>query len=193
MQEVATRKSLYGFDMREPDLRRKDDTRKTHNAKQLWQRSHEILNLAVRGMKQVDIAEILNLTPQTVSNVVNSDLGMQKISEMRKKRDDEAFDAGKEIDELTEKALNVYHEIFDDDTEGHAMKKKVADTITLELSGLKIPTKIQSSSFNAIATLAEIEEFKKRGIEAQRIAGVVIDLPVEEVKDEIQTDNHPSD
>ena len=184
MEAIATRKSLYGFDMRTPDLRRKDDTRKTHNAKQLWQRSHEILNLTVRGLKQVDIAEILNLTPQTVSNVVNSDLGMQKISEMRKKRDEEAFDAGKEIDELTEKALNVYHEIFDDDTEGHAMKKKVADVITLELSGLRVPTRIQASSFNATATLAEIEEFKKRGIEAQRVAGVVIDLPTEEANND---------
>ena len=180
MQESTTRKSLYGFDMRTPDLRRKDDTRKTHNAKQLWQRSHEILNLTVRGLKQVDIAEILGLTPQTVSNVVNSDLGMQKISEMRKKRDEETFDAGKEIDELTEKALNVYHDIFDDETGGVELKKKTADFITLELSGLRVPTRIQSNSFNATATLAEIEEFKKRGIEAQRVAGVVIDLPAED-------------
>lgn len=180
MKEVMTRRSLYGFEMREPDLRRKDETRKTHNVKQLWQRSHEILNLAVRGMKQVEIAEILDLTPQTVSNVLNSDLGMQKLSDMRKERDEDTYDAVKEIDKLTEKALNVYHEIFDDDSEGRSLKKKTADTITLELSGLRVPTRIESKTFNTVATLEEIEEFKKRGIAAARESGMIIDLPVEE-------------
>jgi len=183
MEGVATRRSLYGFDMREPDLRRKDGERKTHNIKQLWQWSHEILNLAVRGMKPVEIAEILNITPQTVSNTLNSDLGMQKLSEMRKKRDEDTYDTVKEIDDLTKKALDVYHEIFDDKMESHAMKKKVADTVTLELSGLRVPTKIHSGNFNVIATLEEIEEFKKRGIKAARESGMIIDLP-EEGKDE---------
>jgi len=184
MEGVETRRSLYGFEMREPDLRRKDSTRKTHNIKQLWQWSHEILNLAVRGMKPVEIAEILNITSQTVSNTLNSDLGMQKLSEMRKKRDEDTYDTVKEIDDLTKKALEVYHEIFDDKTETHLMKKKVADTVTLELSGLKVPTRIQSHNIHQVATKEEIEEWKKRGIDAGRESGMIIDLPVEEPADD---------
>lgn len=179
MEDVMTRKYLYGFEGRETDLRRKDDTRKTHDVKQLWQRTHEILNLAVRGMKQVEIAEILNVTPQTVSNAVNSGLGKQKLSEERKKRDEDTYDRVKEIDKLTKKALKVYHNIFDDKTESAGLKKKTADVVTLELSGLRVPTRIQSQSFNTVATLEEIEEFKKRGIAAARESGMIIDLPDE--------------
>jgi len=180
MEGVMNRKSLYGFEMREPDLRRKDGSRKTHDVKQLWQRSHEILSLVARGLKQTEVAEVLNVTPQTVSNTVNSELGMQKLSEMRKDRDEDTYDTVKEIDALTKKALGVYNDIFDDETSEIGLKKKTADVITLELSGLRVPTRIQSHSFNATATLEEIEEFKKRGIAAGRESGMIIDLPDEE-------------
>ncbi|MBU2395666.1 MAG: hypothetical protein KKH70_20220, partial [Gammaproteobacteria bacterium] len=61
MQDVQTREGLYGFDFREVDLRRvaEGEEKKTYNIKQLWQRSHEIINLAAQGFKNVDIAEIL--------------------------------------------------------------------------------------------------------------------------------------
>lgn len=184
MEGVMTRRSLYGFEMREPDLRRNDEGRKTHDVKQLWQRTHEIINLVAEGRKHTEVAEILGITPQTVSNTVNSELGMQKLSELRKKRDEDTYDHVKEIDKLTKKALVVYHEIFDDKTESAGLKKKTADTVTLELSGLRVPTRIQSQSFNTVATLEEIEEFKKRGIAAARESGMIIDLPDESSKEE---------
>lgn len=182
MEEAVNRQSLYGFDMREPDLRRVEN-RKTYDIKSLWQRSHEILALAVRGMKQVEIAEILNISPQTVSNTLNSDLGEQKLSVMRKGRDEKAIETSEKIEDLTERALKVYDKIFDD--EGGLipieMQKKVADTVMLELSGHRAAVKIHSVS--TIATLKEIEEFKTRGIQAQRDAGMIVDIE-EETKDD---------
>lgn len=171
MEEAITRNSLYGFEMREPDLRRKED-RKTHNIKQLWQRSHEILALALRGLKQTQIAELLDITPQTVSNVLNSELGMKKISKMRLNRDEEAIHVSERISELTEKALDTYEKIFDSDNASDETKRKTSDTVMLELSGYRVPTKIQSS--NITATLDEIEEFKKRGIAAARESGMIV-------------------
>ena len=179
------RTSLYGFEMRGPDLRRVED-RKTHDINSLWQRSHEILALAVRGMKQTEIAEVLDITPQTVSNTLNSDLGRQKLSILRKNRDEKAVEASERIDILTQQALAVYGEIFEDESGQVNMmdKKKTADTVVLELSGFRVPVKVQSHSVHSTATLEEIEQFKERGKKAARAAGMIVDLPEETKGDE---------
>jgi len=161
------RRSLYGFVYREPDERRvPDEERKTYNIKQLWQRSHEIVNLAAMGYKQVEIAEILNVTPQTVSNTLNSELGKEKLSEIREARDNEAKMVAEKIRVLTKRALQTYHEIFDNPDATIKDKKDVADTVVLELSGLRVPTRIQSQSFTTILTADELAEFKERGLAA---------------------------
>lgn len=192
MEETMARTSLYGFDMREPDLRRSED-RKTYDIKSLWQRSHEILALALRGMKQVEIAEVLDISPQTVSNTLNSDLGRQKLSIMRKGRDEKAVEVSERIEDLTEKALEVYDEIFNNagDLIPIDMRKKTADTVMLELSGHRAATKIHSVS--TTATLKEIEEFKARGIQAQRDAGMIVDVIDENGKEEVENNSVESD
>lgn len=180
MEGALSRTSLYGFEMKGPDLRRSDE-RKTYDINALWQRSHEILSLAVRGLKQTEIAEILDITPQTVSNTLNSDLGRQKLSILRKTRDEKAVVAAEKIDILTQQALAVYGEIFED-TSGQTNlmdKKKTADTVMLELSGHRVPMRVQSHSVHSIATLEEIEGFKERGRSAARAAGMIVDLPDE--------------
>ena len=168
---------LYGFEGRENDGRRVPaEERKTPNIKQLWQRSHEIINLAAQGFKQTDIAEILCIHPQTVSNTLNSELGQLKLSEIRWERDGEAKKASEKIRVLTNKALDTYHQIFDDESGECTLrdKKNVADTVLLELSGLRVPTKIQSHAIHTVLTPEEIEEFKKRGIQAARDSGLVV-------------------
>ena len=169
-------KGLYGFEFRSPDNRRKpDDERKTYDIKQLWQRSHEIINLAARGFKQVEIAEILNINPQTVSNTLNGELGKRKLSEIRKDRDDEAIKVAEKIRVLTSKALATYHQIFDDNSGecGLNDKKKVADTVLLELSGLRAPTRVQSVNANFTLTSEEIAAFKERGKAAMADVGLI--------------------
>ena len=178
MQELqqTDRHSLYGFEMREPDLRRRPEDRKTHNVKQLWQRSHEIVNLSLRGLKQTQIAELLEITPQTVSNILNSDLGMQKLSGMRRTRDEEAVHVSERIADLTEKALDVYNKIFDLAVPNlvTGQEQKAANTVMLELSGHRAATRIESRSMSTTATLEEIEEFKRRGIAAAKESGMIV-------------------
>lgn len=178
--EVQTRKGLYGFEFREPDLRRRDD-KKTYNAKSLWQRSHEIVNLAARGFKNIEIAEILNITPNTVSNTLNSDLGEKKLSKIRYSRDEETKKVSEKIRVLTDKAINTYHDIFDDEGENASleMKRKSAETVLLELSGLRAPTRVHKLSANYQLTPEELESFKARGVKAAKDAGMVIDITPE--------------
>jgi DNA-binding CsgD family transcriptional regulator len=181
---VQTRNGLYGFEFREPDLRRKDKEHRTYNIKQLWQRSHEIINLAANGFKNEEIAEILNINPQTVSNTLSSDLGQHKLSEIRLGKDEQAKIRYEKIRVLVDKAINTYHEIFDDESGECTLrdKKAVADTVLLELSGLRAPTKIQSQHVSTSLTMEELEEFKRRGIQAAKESGLVIDVPAKQVE-----------
>jgi predicted transcriptional regulator len=175
MEGVQTREGLYGFEFREVDLRRvaEGEEKKTYNIKSLWQRSHEIINLAARGYKQTDIAEILGITPACVSLTLNSDLGQKKLAEIREVRDEDAKKTAEKIRVLTAKAIQTYHEIFDNE-DGQASlrdRKDVADTVLLELSGLRAPTKIHSSNISMTLTTEEIAEFKNRGLKAAKESG----------------------
>ena len=178
-EQVQTRNGLYGFEFREPDKRRKPaEERKTYDIKQLWQRNHEIVNLAAMGYKGTEIAKILNVNQQTVSNTLNSELGQCKLSDIRLERDDEAKKVTEKIRTLTNKALDVYHEIFDDESGELGLKDKgnFATSFLGEMSGLKAPTRIQSQSVHTILTAEELEEIKKRGIEAARASGLIVDV-----------------
>jgi predicted transcriptional regulator len=182
MEEIQTRNGLYGFEFRDIDLRRAEEgERKTYNIKSLWQRSHEIINLAARGFKSVDIAKILGITPACVSLTLNSDLGQKKLSDLRGARDEETRITTESIRVLTEKALATYNEIFDNESGEASLKdrKEVASTVLLELSGLRAPTRVQTSSVSTILTAEEIENFKNRGLKAAKEAGEVIDISQE--------------
>ena len=183
--EAQVRNGLYGFEFRDQDLRRRDQSeRKTYDIKQLWQRSHEIVNLAARGFKQTQIAEILNIDPQTVSNTLNSELGQKKLSEIRLERDEEAKKVSEKIRVLTNKALQVYHEIFDDQSGECTLRDKrdTANTVLLELSGLMAPTKIHSQHVSTTLTLEELNEFKRRGIQAAKENGLVIEVEAKQLE-----------
>ena len=183
---MATEHSdLYNFDIKPDERRAEQGQRKAYEIKNLWQRHHEIVNLAARGFKQVEIAEILNISPVTVSNCLNSELGGEKLAEIRGERDTETKKTVEKIRSLTSKAIQVFHEIFDDET-GQATlkdKKDVANTVLMELSGLRVPTKIQSHHTSTTLTLDELEDFKKRGIAAARESGLLIETTAEEVED----------
>uniref|UniRef100_A0A6H1ZNI9 Putative LuxR-type DNA-binding HTH domain containing protein n=1 Tax=viral metagenome TaxID=1070528 RepID=A0A6H1ZNI9_9ZZZZ len=194
--QLQTRNNLYGFDYLEPDNRRRNDQYNLgeeeeskplkYEIKQLWQRSHEIVNLSATGYKNKEIAQILNISPVTVSNTLNGKLGQHKLSEVRQDRDIEAKKTVEKIRVLTNKALNVYHEIFDNESGQATLRdqKSVADTVVLELSGLRVPTKVQSHSVYTNLTRDEIEAFKQRGIKAAQIFTPIIDVDEESDKDE---------
>ena len=188
MEDVQTRNGLYGFEFRDVDLRRtpEGEPRKRYEIKALWQRSHEIINLAARGFKQTDIAEVLNISEATVSLTLNSELGQKKLAEIRNVRDEDAKKTSEKIRILTNKAIETYHEIFDNENGEASLKdrKDVADTVLLELSGLRAPTRVQTSSVSTVLTAEEIERFKNRARVAAKESGFEDVVDMVEVKDE---------
>lgn len=187
MEGVETREGLYGFDFREPDGRRVEpEERKTYEIKALWQRNHEIIRLVAEGYKQVEVAEILNIDPQTVSNTVNSELGKRKLSELRLEKDEETKKLNEKVRVLTNKALNVYHEVFDNESGAATLKdrKEAAKDVVMELSGLRAPVRVHSAHLNLTLSKDELETFKQRGIDAARESGMIIDAQATEKETE---------
>lgn len=180
--EARLRDDLYGMEYREEDERRVPaEERKTYDIKSFWQRHHEIVNLASQGFKQTEIAEILHLHPQTVSNTLNSQLGKEKVSELREILDGDTKKRLAQIAILTERALETYYEIYEN-KDGQATlkdRKEVSMHIINDLSGLKVPTRIQANVRATILTVDEIAEFKARGLAAAREAGLVVDIEPE--------------
>ena len=175
IDEDDRKKSLYGFPVREPDNRRSDD-RKVYDIKRLWSRNKEIIQLDSMGYKGTEIARMLNISPVTVSLTLNSTLGKEAQSVLRDERDEEYQAMRESVMELTWKSLEVYESILDNESESNRLRKEVADTVTLELAGMRAPTKIQSMSAHAVLTSDELIEFKKRGVEAARNAGRLIEI-----------------
>lgn len=185
MSEVAIKNSLYGFEMRTPDNRRAlEGERKTYNIKQLWQRNHEILRLALIIPKHKEIARLLGITEATVSNTLNSELGRKKLSLLRQKRDDETYDVLEEVAKLLPKAIETYENILNGDPGTTKMMKETADTLTMDIGGYRAPTKTQSASAHVFMTPDDIADFKKRGIAAARASGMIVDAEIVKEKQE---------
>jgi predicted transcriptional regulator len=161
------------------DNRMNLDGTRTHEIKRLWQLHHEILNLNSLGLKNTVIAQILNITPQTVSNCINSQVSKEKIEELREIRDGQTKDRLTQIRLLTDQALKTYFELFQDPNCTIDQRIKVADTVALELSGLRVPTKV--TSVGVVLTGEELAEIKQRGFEAMKANGTIVDVgPVKE-------------
>lgn len=173
---TTCRRSLYGFEIREHDHRRDDSGRKTHEIKQVWQRNHEILRLALLGHKYVDIAATLGISAQTVSNTLNSQLGMEKLSEMRAKRDADSIEVAEEVKKLFPKALEIYEEILHSDSDeiSFELKLKAANNVLMDLGGHKAPTKIQGQFVHGHLTAEDLNVIKERGKEAAKARGLLV-------------------
>lgn len=173
---TSRRRSLYGFEMREHDHRRDDNGRKTHEIKQVWQRNHEILRLALLGHKYIDIAAILSISAQTVSNTLNSQLGMEKLSEMRAKRDADSIVVAEEVKKLFPKALEIYEEILNNDSGeiSPELQLKAANNVLMDLGGHKAPTKIQGQFVHGHLTAEDLNLIKERGKEAAKARGLLV-------------------
>lgn len=180
----GTEKSLYGFEVRIPDKRRVEEGTRQVNIQQLWQHSHEIILLKLQGYKNTQIAELLGISPQTVSNTINSDLGKEKLSRLREERDGEATQFHQRVNELTERALEVYSEIFENPSVDYKMKKETADTIVMDIAGHRAPTKVQSQNMNVTANMDQINAFKERGLKAARESGLLVTIEDKEVVNE---------
>lgn len=149
--------------------------RRKYNISHMWQHHHEILRLVLLGNKPSEIAEALNITPQTVSNTVNSPLGRAKLAMLRAERDQSSVDIAAAIQDVQADALNVVKEFVDPEAgknKDDKLRLKAAFDL-LDRGGHGAPQVIRSEHLHAHLTGNDIEEIKRRA-QAARQGGIVV-------------------
>lgn len=158
-----------------PADRRFSPTRSnSYNIKQVWAHHHEIVRMVVLGMSNVEIAEKLNITPQTVSNVRNSPLVDDIIKKLMAERDADAVSVAKRIEAFTPVAVQLLEGVIAGNVPGAsiALRAKYADR-HLARTGYGVVTKVQS--LHGTLSKDDIEDIKARAVKAAEEAGIIVE------------------
>jgi hypothetical protein len=84
----------------------------SYNIRRLWAIHKKICLLVVEGLKPKDIAEICQVTVQTVYNTMNSDLGRGEIDRLSMKVEETALERKERIDRLASFSLDFLEEVL---------------------------------------------------------------------------------
>ena len=160
-------KSRYA-DLNRTDARRVSN-RKGHQITQMWDNHHEIARLIVLGMNNKEIADRMNCTPQTVSNVRNSPVVQDKLAILHAVRDVATGDLAHEIAEMAPMALKRIREVLETgqvhgQTASAAVIMKEANNLLDREMG-KAVQRIDSRNLNATIGPADLEAIKQRAAE----------------------------
>ena len=174
MIERGDLNSVHNMNKADRDSRFNPEGRK-YQIKSIWDLHHEIMRLAVLGWKPVEIAKQLGVTPQTISNTLGSELVKRQMEVMRGARDSSTVDVLEEIKALAPAALETVENIMRDENSGARTRLSAAIDV-LDRAGYAAPKVIEGRFLSAHLTVEEIEDIKRRAMNAKLIA------PVEEAK-----------
>jgi len=135
----------------------------------MWEVHHEVVRLALIGMRQVDIAEHLGVSPVMVSYTLRSPIVREQLKNMSSARDIDAIDISAEIRALAPKAVEVLEELMDNDLPN--IKLKAAQDV-LDRAGFAAVKTIKTENVHAHFTADEIMEIKGRA----RDIGLLVDI-----------------
>lgn len=146
--------------------------KRQYDIKELWAKHHEITRQVVLGRTNVDIAESIGCTPQTVSNVRNSPLAKAKIEEMSEQRDAEAISIAQRIEEFAPVALDLLEQIISGNIPeaSIALRAKVASS---HMSRAGYGEVHKAHILSQHLTREDIERIKTRAVTAAQNAGVL--------------------
>jgi len=137
----------------------------TPQIQRLWGKQKEIIRLSASGLyTNKEIAEIVGVTPQTVSNIINSELGQSQIEILQGMRDAEAVDVSIMIKKLAPIALSIQQELMLSPDEKSELKSRIADSILDRAGHVPISKGVQ---LTVGLTSKDIAEIKARAEELQ--------------------------
>ncbi len=147
-------------------------TKGTYQLQKLRGRHHLILQLAAKGMKGVEISQVLQISEVAVSYTLNSELGKQKLAALLGEADLDTIDVIKEFGELAPIAVEVIEEVLVNPAAKHADRLSAAEKI---LNGAGFARRQQIDINVHHVTDEEIQEAKVMARQRGRLAGVVIE------------------
>ena len=146
---------------RPKDRRRKGQDKSVHSLTDLRDRHHEIIRRIVLGQSNIEIAQALNISTQSVSNVRCDSLVMERAKELQNEANGATVDVLKRVAEILPKALENIESILDDDDCNRGVKLRAAQDI-LDRAGYAPVKRFQSENVHATLTREDIEEIKNR-------------------------------
>ena len=146
-----------------------------YNIKEMWDCHHEVVRLALLGLKHVDIANTLGVSPVMVSYTLNSPIVKRQLAIMRGARDAEAVDVAAQIKALAPKAVEILEKLMDSEQESMQFK---AATGVLDRAGHAPVQRLQASMAVGHFTADEIKDIKNR---AKEIIDITAEVPRLEV------------
>lgn len=149
------------------------ETHKPYQIEQMWELHHEVCRLALIGMKQIDIANHLGVSPVMVSYTLRSPIVQRQLNQLKAVRDLEAIDVSKEIQELAPRAVKVLEELMENELPNIKLK---AATDVLDRAGHAAVRTLRTENIHAHFTADEISDIKKRA----REVGLLTDVMYEE-------------
>jgi predicted transcriptional regulator len=161
--------------------------------KEIRARHQAIMRLHLIGVSQKDIAEVLEISPQMVSIVQNSDIYRAEIGKLQRQATDkvveETADLHKRIERLAGKSLDVLDDILNDALADNKLKADVAFDI-LDRGGYKSAQKVE----HEITWGDQLKDaYNKRKALKEAEAAVVVDAIALPAPDEsTQTDEDDS-
>lgn len=138
---------------------------KRFQVEKLWQRHKVICQLAAVGMKQVEIAEQLGISPVTVSYTLRSPLVRHQVELLQAGRDEAAMNLLEQISDMAPKAVALLDVAMDDETQPMPTRLHASR----ELRGwmeFVLPKKRENVSIGALLSLDDIKEIKAEALKA---------------------------
>lgn len=91
----------------------------------MWEQHHAIKRMLVAGVKQVDIAKALGVTPVMVSYTANSAIVQREIQALRNQADKQAIDVVNRIQEISPAAIDFLEGVITGQVEGASVGQKL--------------------------------------------------------------------
>jgi hypothetical protein len=144
-----------------------------YNVKSLWDHHQQMLRLIALGRSNVEIAEAMDCTPQSVSNLRNSPVAKVKLEQLKRTLDEEAVDIGTRIQEFAPVALRLLEDVISgrDPDASISLRAKYA-SLHLSRAGFGEVKKV--ASINTHLTRDDIEDIKRRAVDAANDAGLLV-------------------
>ena len=102
---------------------------------QLWHEHREMIRLAVEGYKRPEIAAALKVTPQTVTNTLNCDLGRAHLETLQAERDAHTVSVSRRIADACVDAVATIEDIATGRQAGSPSDKVRASLALLDRGG----------------------------------------------------------
>lgn len=145
----------------------------------IWDKHRQIMRCLVQGMKHTEVAEYCHVTPQTVTNVMNSAICKRQMDLMRAEADLDAVAVQKHIQEISGIALQTLEELM---LTGNDNTRLKAATDILDRAGHAAVKTIRTENTHTILNRDDIEEIKNRARNAgliQKAREDAVDIEVE--------------